>query len=121
MIFNDKPMDWKVPIGTAIAAVLFAGAERAIGQTAVRLAYLALLTTVFVRVDPSVPSPRSRHSSGSTRGDPVSTAEKIAMGIVGIGMATTLVLPGRQTVPIIDAIRNLFTGSLATAMASTKR
>lgn len=56
-VFNGQPMDWRVPIGTAIAAVLFAGAERAVGQTAVRLAYLALITTVFVRVDPAVPAP----------------------------------------------------------------
>lgn len=57
VVFNDKPMDWKVPIATAIAAVLFSGAERALGDTAVKLAYLALITTVFVRIDPSVPSP----------------------------------------------------------------
>lgn len=57
VIFNDKPMDWKVPIGTAIAAVLFSGAERVAPQLAVRLAYLALVSVVFVRVDPAVPSP----------------------------------------------------------------
>lgn len=57
VVFNDKPMDWKVPIGVAMAAVLFAGAERALGRTAVQLAYLALITTVFVRVDPATPSP----------------------------------------------------------------
>jgi predicted membrane-bound dolichyl-phosphate-mannose-protein mannosyltransferase len=57
VVFNDKPMDWKVPIGTAIAAVLFAGAERAVGDAAVKLAYLALVTVVLARVDPSVPSP----------------------------------------------------------------
>jgi hypothetical protein len=56
-VFNDQPMDWKVPIGTAIAAVLFAGMERAVGRSAVMLAYLALLTSVFARVDPAVPSP----------------------------------------------------------------
>jgi predicted membrane-bound dolichyl-phosphate-mannose-protein mannosyltransferase len=56
-VFNDKPMDWKVPIGTALAAVLFAGLEQAIGSSARSLAYLALVTTVFARVDPSVPSP----------------------------------------------------------------
>ena len=43
------------------------------------------------------------------------------MGIVGIGVITTLTLPGRQTTKIIDAISNLFRGSLATAMASPKR
>lgn len=56
-LFNDEPMDWKVPIGTGIAAVLFSGAERALGQTAVRLAYLALISAVFVKIDPKVPSP----------------------------------------------------------------
>ncbi len=49
------------------------------------------------------------------------TAEKIAMGIVGIAMVTTLILPGRQTPQVINAVSNLFRGSLATAMASPKR
>ena len=56
-VFNDEPMDWKVPIGTAIAAVLFAGAERAVGRSAVWVAYLALVTVAFARVDPAVPAP----------------------------------------------------------------
>jgi hypothetical protein len=51
----------------------------------------------------------------------MSTAERIAMGIVGIGMVTTLILPGRQTTKIIDAISGLFRGSLATAMASGRK
>lgn len=51
----------------------------------------------------------------------MTTVEKIAMGIIGIGMATTLVLPGRQTAKVIDSISNLFRGSLATAMASPRR
>lgn len=49
------------------------------------------------------------------------TAEKIAMGIVGIAMITTLILPGRQTPQVINAVSNLFRGSLATAMASKKQ
>lgn len=57
VVFNDQPMDWKVPIGTAIAAVLFSGAERVAPRAAVALAYLALVSVVFVRVDPAVPSP----------------------------------------------------------------
>lgn len=57
VVFNDKAMDWRIPIATAITAVLFAGAERAVGPVAVKLAYLALITTVFVRVDPAVPAP----------------------------------------------------------------
>jgi hypothetical protein len=56
-VFNDEPMDWKVPIGTGIAAVLFAGMERAVGRTAVWVAYLALVTVTLARVDSSVPSP----------------------------------------------------------------
>lgn len=51
----------------------------------------------------------------------MTTVEKVAMGVVGIATITTLVLPGRQTAKIIDAISNLFRGSLATAMASPKR
>lgn len=57
VIFNDQQMEWKVPIATAIAAVLFSGMERAIGRSAVALAYVALVTAVFARVDPDVPSP----------------------------------------------------------------
>lgn len=56
-VFNDQPMDWKVPIATGIAAVLFSGMERAVGKSAVTLAYLALVTCVLARVDPKVPSP----------------------------------------------------------------
>jgi hypothetical protein len=41
---------------------------------------------------------------------------KIAMGIVGIGMVTALVLPQRQTPAVIGAIQKLFTGSLGTAI-----
>jgi hypothetical protein len=51
----------------------------------------------------------------------MTTVEKVAMGIIGIAMATTLVLPGRQTAKVIDSVSNLFRGSLATAMASPKR
>lgn len=46
----------------------------------------------------------------------MSTAERIGLAIVGVAMATTLLLPGRQTVGVIGAVENLFTGSLRTAM-----
>jgi len=49
------------------------------------------------------------------------TAEKVAMGIVGIAMVTTLILPDRQTPKVIDAFTRLFRGSLATAMGTGKR
>jgi len=56
-VFNGKPVDWKVPVGTAMAALLFAGAERAVGRSAVWVAYLALITVTLARIDPSTPSP----------------------------------------------------------------
>lgn len=48
----------------------------------------------------------------------MSTLEKIAMGIIGIGLVTTLILPGRQTPAVVDAMTRLFRGSLATAMGT---
>ncbi len=42
--------------------------------------------------------------------------EKIALAIVGVGMVTALVLPGRNTASVISAIQNLFSGSLGTAI-----
>jgi hypothetical protein len=46
----------------------------------------------------------------------MNNATKIAMGIVGIGMVTALVLPNRNTVGVIGAIQKLFQGSLGTAI-----
>ncbi len=44
------------------------------------------------------------------------TGERIALAIVGVGALTTAILPDRQTAKVIDAIRKLFRGGLATAM-----
>lgn len=44
--------------------------------------------------------------------------EKIVLAIVAIGMVTTLILPGRQTVPVITAGGNAAKGFLATAMGT---
>lgn len=49
------------------------------------------------------------------------TVQQIAMGIIGIGMLTTLLLPGRLTAQVINAITGLFRGSLATAMGTGKQ
>lgn len=49
------------------------------------------------------------------------TVEKVAMGIIGIGMLTTLLLPGRQTPAVLNAFTGLFRGSLATAMGTGKQ
>lgn len=57
VLINNKPLDLRVPIATGIAAGLFALAEKGWPQGALALAYLALITSIFVRVDPKTPSP----------------------------------------------------------------
>jgi hypothetical protein len=56
-VFHGQSVDWRVPIATGIAAALFGLAERAWGDGAVALAWLALATVILTRVDRSVPSP----------------------------------------------------------------
>ncbi len=56
-VFNGKAIDWKVPVATVVAAGLLELAERAVGDVAVWIAYLALTAVVLTRVDPEVPSP----------------------------------------------------------------
>lgn len=63
VIFNNKPMDWRVPIATAIAAGLFALGEKVSPAGALGLAWLALAAVVLTRVDPSVPSPAESASA----------------------------------------------------------
>jgi hypothetical protein len=48
----------------------------------------------------------------------MTTIQKVLMGIIGIGMVTTLILPGRQTPAVINSVTGLFRGSLSTAMAT---
>lgn len=45
----------------------------------------------------------------------MSSIEKIALAIVGVAMATTLILPGRQTPAVLGAAGKLFSGALKTA------
>jgi hypothetical protein len=56
-IVNDAPIQWRVPVATAIAAGIFALAEKAWEEGAVALAYLALVSVLFVRLDPATPAP----------------------------------------------------------------
>lgn len=46
----------------------------------------------------------------------MNTVTKVAMGIVGIGALTAVLLPNRQTIGVIGAIQKLFSGSLNTAI-----
>lgn len=46
--------------------------------------------------------------------------QKFMMGIVGIALATTLILPKRQTPQVINAATGFVRGSLGTAMGTAK-
>lgn len=56
-LIGSKPLNWRIPVGTAIAAGAFALVEKGWEDGAVALAYLALVTVLFVRSDPRVPAP----------------------------------------------------------------
>jgi hypothetical protein len=56
-VFHDQPMDWRIPVATALAAVGFSLAERAWPQGAEILAWTALLTVLLSRTKADVPSP----------------------------------------------------------------
>jgi len=53
----QQPINWYVIGGTAIAAMGLAFLERVSEQLAVGLAWVALTTVLFVRVDRRVPAP----------------------------------------------------------------
>lgn len=56
-VIHDEPIDIRVPVATAVAAGIFALAERGWEDGAVALSWLALVTVLFARLDPKVPAP----------------------------------------------------------------
>lgn len=56
-LLNGQPLNWRVVVATGGAAALFALVEQAMPEVAVGLAYIGLITILFARVDPKVPSP----------------------------------------------------------------
>ncbi len=56
-VFHGKPVDWRVPIATGLAAIGFSLVERAAPELAVILAWTTFLTVLLSRTDPNVPSP----------------------------------------------------------------
>lgn len=56
-IIDGTEPEWRVLLGTAVAAGLFAGAEKMFPEAVPALAWLALATVVFVRLDPKRPAP----------------------------------------------------------------
>ncbi len=56
-ILHSRPFNWRVPIATAAAALLFAGAEKVWEPGAVGMAWVALVTSLIVPLEDGVPSP----------------------------------------------------------------
>jgi hypothetical protein len=56
-IINGKPVDWRVPIAAGAGAAAFSLMERGWPGVVVPLAWLALMVSIFVRVDPDIPPP----------------------------------------------------------------
>ena len=49
----------------------------------------------------------------------MTTVQKFVGGLVGIALITTLILPGRQTVPVINAITGGGKGLFSTVMGTS--
>ena len=56
-IVNGKPINWRVVMATPILALVMAGVEKPLPKLATGVSYIALVTILLTRVDPSVPSP----------------------------------------------------------------
>jgi hypothetical protein len=50
----------------------------------------------------------------------MSTVQKLGMGIIGVALVATLVLPGRQTPAVLNAFGQFTTGTLSTAMGTSQ-
>lgn len=57
VVFNDAEMDWRIPVATTMLAGGFYLLERVAGDVAEVLAWTLVVTTLFTRIDPDVPSP----------------------------------------------------------------
>lgn len=56
-VFNGRPMDWRVPVATGLAAVGASLLERAFPDGAQVLAWTALLSALVTRLEPGTPAP----------------------------------------------------------------
>jgi Na+-translocating ferredoxin:NAD+ oxidoreductase RnfD subunit len=76
VLIDKKPPDWRVPVATAVAAGLFALAEKGWPEGAILLSYTALVTILFVRVDPKTPAPAERFNTVLNAGTGLLTGKK---------------------------------------------
>jgi hypothetical protein len=51
----------------------------------------------------------------------LSTVQKIALAIVGVGAITALTMNGRQSTQVIGAAGNVFSGALGTAISGSSK
>lgn len=56
-VLNDQRPDWRLPIATGLTAGGFALLEKVWEPAAVGLAWLALVSVLFTRIDSRVPAP----------------------------------------------------------------
>lgn len=56
-VFNDQDMDWRVPVAAVLLSGGFYLLEKGAKDIAEAMAWTLLVTTLFTRVDPRVPSP----------------------------------------------------------------
>lgn len=56
-VFNDQPIDWRIPIASGFAAMGFALLERASPDAALIMAWTGFIAVMLTRVNPGVPSP----------------------------------------------------------------
>jgi hypothetical protein len=57
VILNKQDMDWRVPVATGFAAMIFTGLEKVNKEMAVGIAWVALLTVLLARIDANTPAP----------------------------------------------------------------
>ncbi len=57
VLAQNKPVDWRIPIATGMAAGFLALIEKLSESAAVGIAYMALITTMFLRPAKNKPAP----------------------------------------------------------------
>lgn len=68
VVVNGQPIDWRIPIATGLTAGILSLVEQGWERGAVALSYLALVTVLFVRLQPNVPAPVESFSTWWNQG-----------------------------------------------------
>jgi hypothetical protein len=82
-ILHNQPLDMRVPLATAAAVGVFALGEKLYAPAAVGIAWLALVTTLFVPVDGRTPAPmQSAQDWWNTTGSGTTTPKSPVFRVV---------------------------------------